>query len=139
MSRSLHSSTVNLGGGRRSSSVGSNSSSRFRVSLKSVIGEMSRNVSASPFSRNHSKDSLWMAMRSGRDKASSRVANEYLSRMVGKEDNDMLLTRLITRGRPRLLDSLRSTTSESESAHHGSETLYAQMPAESNAEPKIQS
>ena len=40
MSFSLHSSTVNLGGGRRSSSNGSNSSSRLSVSVKSLIGEM---------------------------------------------------------------------------------------------------
>ena len=48
MSFSLHSSTVNLGGGRRSSSSGSNSSSSCSVSVKSLIGLMSRNVSARP-------------------------------------------------------------------------------------------
>ena len=49
MSFSLHSSTVNFGGGRRSSSFGSNSSSSDRVSVKSRIGLMSRNASARPW------------------------------------------------------------------------------------------
>ena len=48
MSFSLHSSTENLGGGRRSSSSGSNSNSSCSVSVKSLIGLMSRKVSASP-------------------------------------------------------------------------------------------
>ena len=48
MSFSLHSSTENLGGGRRSSSKGSNSSSTWRFSEKSLIGLMSRNVLARP-------------------------------------------------------------------------------------------
>ena len=55
MSFSLHSSTENFGGGRRSSSSGSNSSSSWRLSLKSLMGEMSRKVSANPSWRNHSK------------------------------------------------------------------------------------
>ena len=55
MSFSLHSSTENFGGGRRSSSSGSNSSSSCKASLKSLIGEMSRNVSARPSFKNHSK------------------------------------------------------------------------------------
>ena len=38
MSFSLHSSTENFGGGRRSSSSGSNSSSSCSVSVKSLIG-----------------------------------------------------------------------------------------------------
>ena len=41
MSFSLHSSTVNFGGGRRSGSVGSNSSSRLSWPVKSSIGLMS--------------------------------------------------------------------------------------------------
>ena len=86
MSFSLHSSTENLGGGRRSSSFGSNSSSSRSVSVKSLIGLMSRKVSASPLSRNQRNDSRWMAIRSGSGSASSRFANEYRSRMrVGKE------------------------------------------------------
>ena len=56
MSFSLHSSTENFGGGRRSSSSGSNSSSRRSVPLKSSMGLMSRNVSARPVWRNHSKE-----------------------------------------------------------------------------------
>ena len=48
MSFSLHSSTENFGGGRRSSSSGSNSSSSWSVSVKSLIGLMSRKVSARP-------------------------------------------------------------------------------------------
>ena len=76
MSRSLHSSTVNFGVGRRSSSVGSNSSSSCSVSVKSLMGEMSRNVSARPCSRNQSNDSRWIAIRSGSGRTSSRFANE---------------------------------------------------------------
>ena len=76
MSFSLHSSTVNFGGGRRSSSSGSNSSSSCSASLKSLIGEMSRNVSARPSFRNHSKLSRWTAMRSGSSNGSVRLANE---------------------------------------------------------------
>src|SRR4029453_17794930 len=53
MSFSLHSSTENLGGGRRSSSSGSNSNSSCNVSLKSLIGEMSWNASALPSCKNH--------------------------------------------------------------------------------------
>ena len=41
MSFSLHSSTENFGGGRRSASVGSNSSSRLSWPVKSSIGLMS--------------------------------------------------------------------------------------------------
>ena len=76
MSFSLHSSTVNLGGGRRSSSSGSNSSSSESVSVKSRIGEMSRKVSLRPSWRNHSKLSRWTEIRSGRARASSMFANE---------------------------------------------------------------
>ena len=76
MSFSLHSSTENLGGGRRSSSSGSNSSSSCSVSVKSLIGLMSRKVSARPWCRNHSNDSRWMAIRSGSSRGSSRLANE---------------------------------------------------------------
>ena len=76
MSFSLHSSTVNFGGGRRSSSKGSNSSSRLSVSVKSLIGEMSRKASARPCSTNHWNDFRGMAMRSGSSRTSSRFANE---------------------------------------------------------------
>src|SRR6476620_10193769 len=87
MSFSLHSSTENLGGGRGSSSVGSNSSSSCSVSLKSLMGEMSRKVSARPWLRNHSKLSRWMAMRSGSWSGSARLANEYRSRVVERAGN----------------------------------------------------
>jgi hypothetical protein len=76
MSFSLHSSTENFGGGRRSSSSGSNSSSSCSVSLKSLIGEMSRKVSARPWLRNQSKLLRWIAMRSGSSSGSVRLANE---------------------------------------------------------------
>ena len=89
MSFSLHSSTENLGGGRRSSSSGSNSSSSCNVSVKSLMGEMSAKVSFRPCSRNHWKDSRWIATRSGSGKASSMFANEYRSRM--RVDNESLL------------------------------------------------
>ena len=89
MSFSLHSSTENLGGGRRSSSSGSNSSSSCRVSVKSLMGEISANVSFRPSWRNQSKDFRWIAIRSGRGRASSMFANEYRSRM--RVDNESLL------------------------------------------------
>ncbi len=76
MSFSLHSSTENFGGGRRSSSSGSNSSSSCSASEKSLIGLMSRKVFARPSFRNQSKDSRWMAMRSGSSSGSTRLANE---------------------------------------------------------------
>ena len=76
MSLSLHSSIVNFGGGHRSSSVGSNSSSNESVSLKSVMGLRSRNVSATPSALNHSNDFRWMSMRWGSGRTSSRLPNE---------------------------------------------------------------
>ena len=79
MSFSLHSSTGNLGGGRRSGSVGSNSSSRRSWPVKSSIGLMSAKVSARPWSRNQWNESRWMAMRSGSGRTSSRLANEKRS------------------------------------------------------------
>src|SRR5258708_37848460 len=85
MSFSLHSSTLNLGGGRKSMSSGSNSSSRRKVPVKSSIGLMSRKVSAMPRSRNQAKESRWMEMRSGRGRTSSRLANEKRSRVVGRD------------------------------------------------------
>src|SRR3954454_7034885 len=85
MSFSLHSSTVNFGGGRRSSSSGSNSNSSWRASEKSLIGEMSRKVSANPSLRNHSKLSRCTAMRSGSSNGSPRLANEYRSRETERE------------------------------------------------------
>ena len=76
MSFSLHSSTVNFGGGRRSSSSGSNSSSSWSASEKSLIGLMSRNVLARPSFKNQSKLSRWIAMRSGSSRGSTRLAKE---------------------------------------------------------------
>src|SRR5579864_5625893 len=80
MSFSRHSSTENLGGGRRSWSSGSNSSSSRSWPVKSSMGLMSWNVSARPRSRNHWNESRWMEMRSGRGRTSSRLANEKRSR-----------------------------------------------------------
>jgi len=76
MSFSLHSSTVNLGGGRRSSSSGSNSSSSWSVSVKSLMGLMSWNVFRSPWCSSHSKESRWTEIRSGRGSASAIEPNE---------------------------------------------------------------
>ncbi len=76
MSFSLHSSTPNFGGGHRSSSLGSNSSSRRSDPLKSSMGLMSRNVSVRPWERNHSNDDVWTEVRSGRVRTSSKFANE---------------------------------------------------------------
>src|ERR1700733_7159712 len=91
MSFSLHSSTENLGGGRRSGSVGSNSSSRLSCPVKSSWGRMSRNVSARPRSRNHWNESRWMATRSGRGRASSMFAKEKRSGLLDRGDNGLLL------------------------------------------------
>src|SRR5581483_7975740 len=87
MSFSLHSSTENFGGGRRSGSVGSNSSSRLSCPVKSSMGLMSLKVSARPRSRNHWNESRWMATRSGRGRASSRLANEKRSGLWDREVN----------------------------------------------------
>src|ERR1019366_4520511 len=91
MSFSLHSSTENFGGGRRSGSVGSNSSSRLSWPVKSSIGLMSLNVSARPRSRNHWNESRWMATRSGNGKASSILANEKRSGLLDRVGNGLLL------------------------------------------------
>src|SRR5579875_2243384 len=91
MSFSLHSSTENLGGGRRSGSDGSNSSSRLSWPVKSSIGLMSANASARPLSRNHWKESRWMAMRSGRGSASSMLAKDTRSGLRDREGNGQLL------------------------------------------------
>src|SRR5579883_2923742 len=85
MSFSLQSSTENLGGGRRSGSSGSNSSSRRSCPVKSSIGLMSRKVSASPFSRNQRNESRWMAIRSGSGSTSSRLAKEKRSGLTERE------------------------------------------------------
>src|SRR6516162_1591060 len=87
MSFSLHSSTENFGGGRRSASVGSNSSSRLSCPVKSSIGLMSLKASARPLSRNHWNESRWMAIRSGSGRASSMLAKETRSGLRDREDN----------------------------------------------------
>src|SRR5271154_3551481 len=87
MSFSLHSSTENLGGGRRSGSVGSNSSSRLSCPVKSSMGLMSLNVSANPRSKNHWKESRWIAIRSGRGRASSMLAKEKRSGLLDRVGN----------------------------------------------------
>src|SRR6516162_6040770 len=91
MSFSLHSSTENFGGGRRSASVGSNSSSRLNCPVKSSIGLMSLKASARPLSRNHWNESRWIAIRSGRGRASLMFANETRSGLRDREDNGQLL------------------------------------------------
>src|SRR5712664_1257797 len=91
MSFSLHSSTENFGGGRRSGSVGSNSSSRLSEPVKSSIGLMSLNASARPLSRNHWKESRWMATRSGSGRASSMLAKEKRSGLLDRAGNGLLL------------------------------------------------
>src|SRR5580704_8276721 len=91
MSFSLHSSTENLGGGRRSGSAGSNSSSRLSCPVKSSIGLMSPKVSARPRSRNHWNESRWIATRSGSGSASSMLAKEKRSGLLDRGDNGLLL------------------------------------------------
>src|SRR5438105_6146411 len=93
MSVSLHSSTENLGGGRRSWSSGSNSRRSFRLPVKSSIGLMSRKVSARPLSRKSLKESRWMAMRSGSSRTSSRLANEKRSLDAERDGKGLLLRR----------------------------------------------
>src|SRR5579875_59691 len=88
MSFSLHSSTENLGGGRRSWSVGSNSSTSLSEPEKSSMGLMSRKASDRPLSRNHWKESRCTEMRSGSGKTSSRLAKEKRSRVTGRDDKD---------------------------------------------------
>src|SRR6202790_3369927 len=91
MSFSLHSSTVNLGGGRRSGSSGSNSRISFNDPEKSSMGLMSRKVSANPFSRNQRKESRCIEIRSGSGRTSSKLANENRSRVTGREGKGLLL------------------------------------------------
>src|SRR5579871_4789866 len=91
MSFSLHSSTENLGGGRRSTSVGSNSSSRLSCPVKSSMGLMSSNASARPLSRNHLKESRWIEIRSGSGSASSMLAKVTRSGLRDRTGNGLLL------------------------------------------------
>src|ERR1700739_1951862 len=91
MSFSLHSSTENFGGGRRSRSVGSNSRISLSDPEKSSIGLMSRNVSARPSSRNHLNESRWIEMRSGNGRTSSRWAKEKRSRDAERDGKGLLL------------------------------------------------
>src|SRR5258708_35241941 len=85
MSCALHSSTLNLGGGRKSMSSGSNSSSKRSWPVKSSIGLRSRKVSARPRSRNQANEARWTAIRSGRGRTSSRLANENRSRVEARD------------------------------------------------------
>src|SRR6516162_1871783 len=101
MSFSLHSSTENFGGGRRSASVGSNSSSRLNCPVKSSIGLMSLKASARPLSRNHWNESRWMAIRSGSGRASLILAKETRSGLRDREDNGQHLQGEETAGRGR--------------------------------------
>src|ERR1700722_19629904 len=91
MSFSLHSSTENLGGGRRSGSEGSNSSSKLSWPVKSSIGLMSPNASARPLSKNHWNESRWTEIRSGSGRASSIFAKETRSGLRDREGNGLLL------------------------------------------------
>src|SRR5579875_767128 len=92
MSFSLHSSTENLGGGRRSGSSGSNSKINLSWPEKSSIGLMSRKASASPLSRNHLKESRCTEIRSGSGRTSSRLAKLSRSRCAGRDaDKDYSL------------------------------------------------
>src|ERR1700683_1333238 len=88
MSFSLHSSTENFGGGRRSWSLGSNSKMSLSDPEKSSIGLMSRKASARPLSRNHWKESRWTEIRSGSGRTSSRFAKENRSRVAGRDGQD---------------------------------------------------
>src|SRR6202035_3397710 len=85
------------GGGRRSGSVGSNSSSRLSEPVKSSIGLMSLNASARPLSRNHWKESRWIATRSGSGRASSMLAKEKRSGLLDRAGNGLLLPVVLDR------------------------------------------
>ena len=100
MSFSLHSSTVNLGGGRRSGSLASNSSSRRSWPVKSSMGLMSLNVSARWTSRNFLKESRWTAMRSGSGRTSSRLAKVNRSRATERAGKGLLLRKTNRAARP---------------------------------------
>src|SRR5947209_2688460 len=89
MSFSLQSSTENFGGGRRSGSDASNSSSRRSWPVKSSMGLMSRNVSASPLSRNQRNESRWTALRSGSGRTSPRLEKENRSRVTGRDGTSL--------------------------------------------------
>src|ERR1700722_1978701 len=91
MSFALHSSIENFGGGRRSGSVGSNSSSSRNWPVKSSIGLMSANVSARPFMTNQSKESRCTEIRSGSGKTSSRFAKEKRSGVRERDGKGLLL------------------------------------------------
>src|SRR3954469_15604110 len=91
MSFSLHSSTVNLGGGRRSGSLASNSSSSRSWPVKSSMGLISRNVSARWTSRNFLNESRCTAIRSGSGRTSSRLAKENRSRATERAGKGLLL------------------------------------------------
>src|SRR5579872_7436306 len=91
MSFSLHSASENLGGGRRSGSLGSNSSSRLSWPVKSSIGLMSPKASASPLSRNHWNESRWTEIRSGSGRASLMLAKETRSGLRDRAGKGLLL------------------------------------------------
>ena len=88
---SRHSSTVNLGTGRRSGSSGSNSKRSSSCPEKSVIGLMSSNAFASPCNKNELKLSRWTAIRSGSGSVSSKSANEKRSGLMDRAGNGLLL------------------------------------------------
>src|SRR5579875_1793912 len=90
MSFSLHSSTENLGGGRRSGSFGSNSSSRLSWPV------MSSNASARPLSKNHWKESRWTAIRSGSGRASSMLAKDTRSGLRDRAGNGLPPVQVVT-------------------------------------------
>ena len=75
MSRSRHSSSEYFGGSKMWSE-----SSSLSWPVKSSIGEMSARTSATPCSRNHSNDSRWTAIRSGRSSTSWSLENDRRSR-----------------------------------------------------------
>src|SRR6202790_4245539 len=124
MSFSLHSSTVNLGGGRRSGSSGSNSRISFNDPEKSSIGLMSRKVSANPFSRNHRKESRCIEIRSGSGRTSSKLANENRSRVTGREGKGLLLKQGGCESRQGARRS-RQNDGMREAGEHGNMPVYA--------------
>src|SRR5665213_658103 len=69
---------------------------------------MSLNVSARPRSRNHLKESRWMATRSGSGSASSMLANEKRSGLLDRVGNGLLLpvARRMGQGRGTAVDQV---------------------------------
>src|SRR5579875_217445 len=133
MSFSLHSSTENFGGGRRSGSSGSNSKINLSWPEKSSMGLMSRNASASPLSRNHLNESRCTEIRSGSGRTSSRLAKLSRSRCAGRngdKDYSLISRKGAVAGFPRSAHALSSEDARRQST--ATEQYTARRPDAAN-------